>query len=222
MWCVLLFPLAVLAQNPLTQDSNRMAENVDNLRKLYGIATRIMELGGSFMGQNSGGTGSSSVASGVRNFEADNTVTGGTEYNSELMNLQKNFGLLGLPMQSSTVQPRPAGIQGLLNTFFGSSVDETEPLPSPPTPRPRPANIFGLLGGPLSQQRQQTPSSNIGQINLWELFGVTRPTTTTTQAPIERILNPQIGILNALMRGNAQPERSSQVGNPSLLSQFFG
>ncbi|KAK6033225.1 hypothetical protein OSTOST_00590, partial [Ostertagia ostertagi] len=115
----------------------------------------------------------------------------------------------------------------------GSSVDDSEPLPTPPTPRPRQANFFGSLLGappPQAQQRQPSPSSNLGQIDLWELFGVTRRTTTTTPAPppLQSLLNPQMGanaqnidaVFNALMRSNAQPERPQPSTN--LFSQFFG
>ncbi|VDM54437.1 unnamed protein product [Angiostrongylus costaricensis] len=77
-----------------------------------------MELSGSFVN-------SRSTASGMRSFESDNTVTGGTESNPELSPLRRNFGFLGMPaLTSSTApasQPRQGGIQGLLNTFFGRS-----------------------------------------------------------------------------------------------------
>ncbi|KAJ1354911.1 hypothetical protein KIN20_012002 [Parelaphostrongylus tenuis] len=60
-------------------------------------------------------------ASGGREFESDNTVTGGAESNSEFSPLRRNTGLLGMPLTSSTssvAQPRQSAIQGILNTFL--------------------------------------------------------------------------------------------------------
>lgn len=251
MWLVaVLLPALVLGQKQPPLDPTAMAQNVDNFRRLYGIAQRIMELSGSFMGQNGGGSGgafdgampAAFRSSGVRNFESDNMVTGGGDGGSEFGRLREDFGLLRFlstaPPTTTTPKPQPTGIQGLLNTFFGSSVDEAEALPPPPTPRPRPAqNLFGLLGGPPPQQQQSQSSSNVGKINLWELFGVTQRPTTTTQAPLQSLLNPQLAggsaqnidaVLNALMRGGgggggggAQQERS-QPSSANIFSQFFG
>ncbi|XGW35719.1 hypothetical protein V3C99_019144 [Haemonchus contortus] len=250
MWLLILLPIFVLGQKPPPVppvDPEAMVQNVDNIRRLYGIATRIMEMSGAFMGQGSG-AGSSSGAwddlrpraqsSGVRNFESDNSVTAGGDGQSEFSRFREDFGLLGgfLSTAPPTTTPRPfqSGIQGLLNTFFGSSVDDSEPLPTPPTPRPRQGNFFGSLLGappPQAQQRQSQSPSSLGQINLWELFGVTRRTTTTTPAPppLQSLLNPQLAsgsaqnldaVFNALMRSNAQPERPQPSTN--IFSQFFG
>ncbi|KAK5977097.1 hypothetical protein GCK32_018931 [Trichostrongylus colubriformis] len=91
-----------------------------------------------------------------------------------------------------------------------------------------PRNVYGAP--PPQAQQQQSSSSNLGQINLWELFGVTRRTTTTTPAPapLQSLLNPMGGgsaqnldaVFNALMRSNAQPERPQPSTN--IFSQFFG
>ncbi|WKY15981.1 hypothetical protein Q1695_001005 [Nippostrongylus brasiliensis] len=242
MWILLLLPVLALGQEQQQLDPTAVAQNVDNFRRLYGIATRIMELSGSFMGQQSR-TGSGGPwdelhptfrsAAGSRTFEADNTVTGGSD-SSDHSRFREDLGFLRfLTTQPPTTTPKPyqSGIQGLLNTFFGSSVNEGEALPPPPTPRPRPAaNLFNFLGAPPPQQPQrQQGSSNLGQIDLWELFGVTRRTTTTTASPLQSLLNPQIAssntqnidaVFNALMRSNAQPERSQP--SPNVLSQFFG
>ncbi|KAK6062326.1 hypothetical protein COOONC_00036 [Cooperia oncophora] len=136
MWFLLLLPIFVLGQKPPPVDPNAMAQNVDNIRRLYGIATRIMEMGGAFMGQNSG-TGSATAAwddlrprpqsSGVRNFESDNSVTAGGDGQSEFSRFREDFGLLGfLSTAPPTTTPKPfqSGIQGLLNTFFGKNTSQ--------------------------------------------------------------------------------------------------
>uniref|UniRef100_A0A1I7XD12 Uncharacterized protein n=1 Tax=Heterorhabditis bacteriophora TaxID=37862 RepID=A0A1I7XD12_HETBA len=298
MWSLLfLLPIFVYSQPPpANMDPTLMAENVDNFRRLYGIATQIMELSGSFM-NGQGGSGSSSHGTnsvlgevrprfqGVRSFESDNLVTseGGLAGMARMIG---EYGGLFAQASTPTTTTRPSGIQSLLSTFLGSSVDEAEPLPPPPTPRTRQSNLlglfsnsfapssatpmqnfpstkrnlFGFFGGfmptttspitttdmtPMhdifnifgggSALHQSTPSpSRLGQINLWELFGVTQRTTTTTQAPLQALLNPTasggageidvtfIAVLNALMRSNARPARAEPASPVSFLSQLFG
>ncbi|CAB3399204.1 unnamed protein product [Caenorhabditis bovis] len=173
MWPIffLAFPLLIQAQN----GEEAVVENAENFRKLYGIATRIMELSGNIMGGGGNGGG------------------GYEEVRPRFQGLFANANFI--QQTTTTTTERPTGFKAIIDSFLGSGSgggvgDDSENLPPPPTPRPRPRqNLFSLLGGaPASESASKPQASNI----FGNLFGGMLPqtTTTTTEAtPVQKIMN---------------------------------
>ncbi|EGT33195.1 hypothetical protein CAEBREN_02073 [Caenorhabditis brenneri] len=273
IYLLVLLPVLVLAQN-----GEEAVENAENFRRLYGIASKIMELSGNIMN----GNGEQEIRprfQGVRSFTEDNSILSGGSSSQNGANMmaqmfQQYGGMLAntkFVQATTTTTQAPSGFKSILDTFLGTGsgsagggADEYENLPPPPTPRPRPRqNLFGqFLGGGqaansslmptpaptttttteatpvqrimnlfVPQERPQPEqSSSRGKINFLEMFGLAKPTTTTTPTPPLRALfapdKPYTGtaedfdgIMNALLRTNAKPARQEPS---SILSQFFG
>ncbi|CAP34622.2 Protein CBG16726 [Caenorhabditis briggsae] len=252
-----IYLLALLPVLTLAQNGEEAVENAENFRRLYGIASKIMELSGNIMNGNGG---------------SDQEIR--PRFQGMLANAK-------FAQPTTTTTQAPSGFKSILDTFLGTGgssgsagggapADEYENLPPPPTPRPRPRqNLFGqMFGGgvgggqavdsrlmptpppttttttteatpvqrimnlfvPQPERPQPEQSSSKGRINFLEMFGLAKPTTTTTAAPPLRALfapdKPYSGtaedfdgIMNALLRTNAKPARQEPS---SILSQFFG
>nr|pir hypothetical protein F46C8.8 - Caenorhabditis elegans [Caenorhabditis elegans] len=110
------------------------------------------------------------------------------------------LGLMPTPAPTTTTTTEASPVQKIMNMFV-------------PQERPQPEQ-----------------SSSRGKLNFMEMFGLVKPTTTTTSAPPLRALfapdkpykgtaEDFDGIMNALLRTNAKPARQEPS---SILSQFFG
>ncbi|CAL2050553.1 unnamed protein product [Caenorhabditis brenneri] len=234
IYLLVLLPVLVLAQN-----GEEAVENAENFRRLYGIASKIMELSGNIMN----GNGEQEIRprfQGVRSFTEDNSILSGGSSSQNGANMmaqmfQQYGGMLAntkFVQATTTTTQAPSGFKSILDTFLGTGsgsagggADEYENLPPPPTPRPRPRqNLFGqFLGGgqaansnPSPQQSSQAASGGNNLLSLFGLMPTPAPTTTTTTeaTPVQRIMNLFVP------QERPQPEQSSSRGKINFLEMF--
>ncbi|CCD71297.1 uncharacterized protein CELE_F46C8.8 [Caenorhabditis elegans] len=239
MWIsfLVLLPAVIVAQN-----GEEAVENAENFRRLYGIASKIMELSGNIMNGNGGSEQEIRPRfQGVRSFTEDNSILsgGGSSSQNGIMAqmLQQYGGMLAnakFAQPTTTTTQAPAGFKAIIDSFLGTGnsrsagggADEYENLPPPPTPRPRPRqNLFGqfLGGGQAANSNalpsQQSSSQSAAGGNLLSLFGLMptpAPTTTTTTeaSPVQKIMNMFVP------QERPQPEQSSSRGKLNFMEMF--
>ncbi|CAI2357452.1 unnamed protein product [Caenorhabditis sp. 36 PRJEB53466] len=241
MWIYLLLallPAIITAQ----QNGEEVVENAENFRRLYGIATRLMELSGNIMSANGGNEGQEIRPrfQGVRSFTEDNSILSGgggggssqNGINTMAQMFQQYGGMLAnakFAQPTTTTTQAPTGFKSIIDSFLGTGgsaaggSDEFENLPPPPTPRPRQRqNLFGLFGGGQTdpERAPQPAAQPSGSGNILSLFGLMptpAPTTTTTTeaTPVQRIMN-----LFVPQQDRPQPEQSSSRGKINFLEMF--
>ncbi|KAF1748335.1 hypothetical protein GCK72_024802 [Caenorhabditis remanei] len=241
IYLLALLPVFILAQN-----GEEAVENAENFRRLYGIASKIMELSGNIMNGNGGSEQEIRPRfQGVRSFTEDNSIlSGGSSSQNGINTMAQMFqqygGMLAnakFAQPTTTTTQAPSGFKSILDTFLGTGgssgsagggADEYENLPPPPTPRPRPRqNLFGqFLGGgggqtadsnPPPQQSSQAAAAGGNLLSLFGLMPTPAPTTTTTT---EATPVQRIMSLFVPQPERPQPEQSSSRGRINFLEMF--
>ncbi|UMM42447.1 hypothetical protein L5515_018276 [Caenorhabditis briggsae] len=244
-----IYLLALLPVLTLAQNGEEAVENAENFRRLYGIASKIMELSGNIMNGNGGSDQEIRPRfQGVRSFTEDNSILSGGSSSQSGMNamaqmFQQYGGMLAnakFAQPTTTTTQAPSGFKSILDTFLGTGgssgsagggapADEYENLPPPPTPRPRPRqNLFGQMfgggvGGGQAVDSNPPPqqSSSSGGNNLLSLFGLMpTPPPTTTTTTTEATPVQRIMNLFVPQPERPQPEQSSSRGRINFLEMF--
>ncbi|CAJ0949778.1 unnamed protein product, partial [Mesorhabditis belari] len=194
--------------------------NVEKIGQMYGIAQQLMSLTSEFM-QNGRAYGSQTYSS-SRNGEHGNSILNEVVSarrtlapSDEKLTLYNEYGGLG----SSSPSGRPkSGIQSILNTFLGSSMNDFG--------RGSFLDFFGL-GAPTEPPTTTTaaPPPASPMRNMMEMFGFVRPTPppTTTQRPasiMDFFASPE-AYANVLQNFQQQPQlyQPQQVQTP--MNQFY-
>uniref|UniRef100_A0A914HI82 Uncharacterized protein n=1 Tax=Globodera rostochiensis TaxID=31243 RepID=A0A914HI82_GLORO len=185
-------------------------DNMKKLAEIYGFATQIMNLGGSFLGGGEANGGGGGINRNGGRSNGLNSVLGevikpsfggysdyrgasnnpmGSGGSQSFMPTYGEYG--GGPLGAGSSRPQSRSIiESLMGTFLGSSMDSEQP-PSSPVYAP---NFAGYGGSSQHQQQQKAGAgSNID------------------------------AIVRTLMRNGAKKAEASESDGPtSFLSQFFG
>ncbi|KAI3422507.1 hypothetical protein GPALN_013013 [Globodera pallida] len=187
-------------------------DNMKKLAEIYGFATQIMNLGGSFLGggeANGGGGGGinrnggrsnglnsvlgeviKSPFGGYSDYRGASNNPMGSGGSQSFMPTYGEYG--GGPLGAGSSRPQSRSIiESLMGTFLGSSMD-SEQAPSSPVYAPN----FAGYGGSSQQQQQQQKAGAGSNIDA---------------------------LVRSLMRNGAKKAEASESDGPtSFLSQFFG
>ncbi|CAI5454827.1 unnamed protein product [Caenorhabditis angaria] len=240
---LILLPAVVFSQSG--SGGEEVVENAENFRRLYGIATKIMELSGNIMGNggNGGGNGYDEVRprfQGVRSFTEDNSILSGGSQSGGINNMarmlkeyQGMFANANFVQQTTTTTTteRPNDFKSILDSFLGTGnsgpITDSDTLPPPPTPKPRQrGSLFSsFLGGgnnggvSSSGNSAQAQTTNEAANLFGKFFGMmpreTTTTTTTEATPVQKIMNMFVP-----QSENRESSSSSSRGKINFLELF--